>query len=388
MQSSLDSSEQNQPDDLAAIRNLRPSGLRTVGLKLDATELEDRVLGALLGRAAGCILGIPCEGMSKQAIEDAASRIGQPYPLDDYWHADPKDGDPQRLHYGITPRGKFLKTNLEYIGADDDLAYTILGLLILEEYGFDFSPADVGQAWLKYLPMACTAEAVALENLRQGLHPPETAMTNNPYAEWIGAAIRADPWGYVAPGLPELAAELAWRDATVSHIRNGIYGEMFWAATIAAAFACDDIETALQIGLTEIPQDCDLAQLVSEALSWCKMDGDWATTVDRVYSACESLHPVHTINNAALTVAGLIYGGGDFERVITLTVMAGLDTDCTGATAGSVAGAMLGARRLPDKWIKPLGDRMETYLDGCESGLSARDVAARFTRLALQTRSR
>ena len=39
-------------------------------------------LSAWLGRAAGCMLGIPCEGMSKQAIRAAAAGSGQ------CWHWD------------------------------------------------------------------------------------------------------------------------------------------------------------------------------------------------------------------------------------------------------------------------------------------------------------
>jgi hypothetical protein len=44
--------------------------------------------------------------------------------------------------------------------------------------------------------------------------------------------------------------------------------------------------------------------------------------------------------------------------------MGGVDTDCTGATAGSLLGAVLGAKRLPKKWIEPLGVRAESYIIG------------------------
>ena len=58
--------------------------------------------------------------------------------------------------------------------------------------------------------------------------------------------IRADPWGNMAPGWPEQAAPMAYRDAFPSHRRQGIFGEAFFFAAmastlaVASAFAVDD----------------------------------------------------------------------------------------------------------------------------------------------------
>ena len=49
---------------------------------------------------------------------------------------------------------------------------------------------------------------------------------------------------------------------------------------------------------------------------------------------------------------GLLYGGGDYGKSMAISVMGGWGTDCNGATTGSILGVILGARRLPDKWIK------------------------------------
>ncbi len=372
-----------EPIELEAIRALRPRGPRKLPLKLSDAELHDRMLGAWLGRAAGCMLGIPCEGMSKQAIRSAARALGQRYPLSGYWGLDPKPANADGKHYGLTPRRKFLKGNMDRIGTDDDLTYTLLGLLVLEDYGIDFDVADVGDAWLRYLPIACTAERVALDNLKKGIAPPQTARVDNPYQEWIGADIRSDPWGYAAPGLPEVAAELAYRDASVSHVMNGTYGEMFFSAAIAAAFALDDVEEVLRVALTEIPRDCRTAETVRETIAWCDRDGDWDVTTERILKKYAGMAGAHTLNNAALTVAGLLYGKGDYQKTIALTVMGGVDTDCTGATAGSIFGAMVGAKRLPRKWTRPLGDRAESYLIGRRAWRSS-DVARRFCAIAGQ----
>jgi hypothetical protein len=48
-----------------------------------------------------------------------------------------------------------------------------------------------------------TAEKVALDNLKKGMPAGKAAEKDNPFCEWIGADIRADPWGYLAPGWPE-----------------------------------------------------------------------------------------------------------------------------------------------------------------------------------------
>ncbi len=354
-----------EPDSLGKIRKRRPNGPRRLTDRIDFSLLEDRLKGAWIGRCAGCILGIPVEGMAKEAIKNACRNSGVGYPVSDYWKMDPQNSaSPLTLHYNKTPRKDFLRKNLRYVGADDDLAYTILGLLILEECGVEFTTADVAGMWLKYLPFACTAEHVALENLKKGIPSLKAGELGNPFQDWIGADIRSDPWGYAAAGWPEKAAEFAWRDAYLSHRSAGLYGAMFFSATIAAAFAVKKPVDAIEIGLTEIPRNCRLAKTVRMTLEWCEKDRDWETTVDRILARFKGMSVVHTLNNAALTVAGIFYGRGDFERTICLTVMGGLDTDCTGATAGSISGAILGINKIPPKWKSPLGNRVETYLNG------------------------
>ena len=119
-------------------------------------------------------------------------------------------------------------------------------------------------------------------------------------------------------------------------------------------------------------------------------DGDPERTTDRIHEVYGHYHRVHTINNAALTVMGLLYAhrtergeqavAGDpesFEPAICLTVMGGWDTDCTGATAGSLAGAFIGAKALPAKWVGDFNDRLESIVIGMTDN--------RFTDLADRT---
>ncbi len=72
----------------------------------------------------------------------------------------------------------------------------------------------------------------------------------------------------------------------------------------------------------------------------------------------------HTISNAEIVAAALLWGGGDFTKTLGYAVMPGFDTDCNGATVGSVLGLMLGAGRIPEYWVAPLQDTLLTGVAG------------------------
>ncbi|HEX2159790.1 MAG TPA: ADP-ribosylglycohydrolase family protein, partial [Actinomycetes bacterium] len=283
-----------------------------------------------------------------------------------------------------TTRGR-----IRFVARDDDIDYTILGLHILETHGFGFGPRDVAAEWLDHLPFTktYTAERVAYRNLVLGLHPPESATYRNPYREWIGAQIRADIWGYVSPGRPRQAATLAFRDATVSHTANGIYGEMWSAALIAACFTAPDLAGALASSLAHIPSRSRLAEALGQVLDLHASGLSWPEARDAIEARYGHYSWVHTINNAAVVAAGLLWGAGDFARTVGLVVQAGWDTDSNGATAGSVYGALHGARALPPAWVEPLGDLVRSAIVGFDNSRIS-DLAERTLRLAMGSAAR
>ena len=350
-----------EPDDLQAIRALRPQGQRIINATMSETEYRDRLEGAFLGRCAGCTLGSPVEIFPVDKMEQWASYIGDPFPPIDYWSQVER---PNELKYQMSPRAAFTRDQMDGVPTDDDIIFTQLGLLILEDHGPDFTIEDVGQSWIDYLPYAETAEKVALRNLKDGVPADQAAAVDNPFDQWIGADIRSDPWGYVAPGLPEKAAELAYRDAYISHRRNGIYGAMYFSAVIAAAFTVDHPVDALHIGLEEIPAESRFAQAIRWALAVAPSITDYRVAHDAIAEHFNGMHRVHAINNAALTVWGLNIGGRDFTRVIGEIVAMGYDHDCTAATAGSIVGAVVGRSGIPEHWWKNFNNKTLSYLNG------------------------
>ena len=363
-----------EPSILETIRTARPRGPRRMKIDLSGNELYDRIYGAWLGRCAGCLLGKPVEGWSREKIEGYLKLAGG-YPLQDYFP--PISQAPEE--YSIHPAVKRCTSgNIQGMVRDDDTDYTILGLHILEEHGPDFTNKDVAEEWLTHLPykQVYTAERAAYKNLVNGIRPPASATYRNPYREWIGARIRADIWGYVTPGMPERGAELAFRDASLSHMKNGIYGEMFVSAMLSAAFVTNDVEKIIEVGLSEIPDRSRLAEAVRDTMKWSKEFADWREAWSRVMAKYGHYHSVHTINNAAIVLLGLLYGKGDYEKSITISVMGGLDTDCNGATTGSILGATLGVKALPERWVSPLNNRIKSFVLGFNnsriSGLAKR----------------
>jgi ADP-ribosylglycohydrolase len=199
------------------------------------------------------------------------------------------------------------------------------------------------------------------------LSAPETATHKNPFREWIGAQIRADFFGYANIGDPRTAAEMAWRDASVSHIKNGIYGEMFVAALIAVAAVCGDVKEAVGAALGEIPKNCRFRRDIDLVLDWHKNGVSVDTAIERIHQAYDE----HTGNgwcyansNAMIVVMALLYGEKDFAKTICLSVQPGFDTDCNGATAGSVIGIMLGASAIDKYWPNYFNHAVKTSIDG------------------------
>ncbi|MCY3977740.1 MAG: ADP-ribosylglycohydrolase family protein, partial [Chloroflexi bacterium] len=159
--------QQAEPDDLPSILALRPAGKRRQWTSLP-DDFRERLEGSWLGRCAGCTLGSIVEGWTVERMEEWAEYLGDEYPLVDYWSVAEQ---PHMTKYETSLREDFTPSKMDGVPTDDDLNYTLLGLMIMEEYGIDFTTDQLGEAWIKYLPFAFTAEGIALDNLRKGVPP-------------------------------------------------------------------------------------------------------------------------------------------------------------------------------------------------------------------------
>ncbi len=356
----------DEPSDLESIRSQRPSGPRTLALGMSEATRRSRISGAWLGRCAGCLLGKPIEGILRPKLRALLDRAEYKEITDYLWRLPGlRDEDYREVDLAHLLNWR----NTAHMPEDDDTNYTVTGMALFKAKGVGFSPADMADFWMANIPIlhTCTAERAAYRNFVNNIEPPRSAGFRNPYREWIGAQIRADFFGYVALGRPEWAAELAWRDASISHVKNGIYGEMWVAAMLSVAPGETDAHRVVEIGLSEIPAKCRLAEGIRDVLNWHAEKTPYVEAVERLHRRWDEKRPhdwCHTISNAQIVTMGLLYGEGDFEKAITRAVFPCFDTDCNGATVGSIIGMMLGIEALPAKWTSVMNDTIHTGLAG------------------------
>jgi ADP-ribosylglycohydrolase len=321
------------------------------------------------------------EKIPREGIRAIAQSTGN-WPISRYFTEVNLDGEvAERYPWNRRSRPTSLIENIDGMPEDDDLNFPLIALDLLERHGDAFTTDDVAQSWLANLPggRVFTAERIAYRNLLDGYEPDIAGAVGNPFRDWIGAQIRTDVYGWTHPGDPTTAARLAWTDARLTHGRNGLYGAMFAAAACSAAVVATDVATVLDAGLSVVPPESRFAQAITMGAELAHLSTEDA--LDAVHARYGDLHWVHVLNNAAVLAYALVHGAGDYARTITTAVTGGWDTDSTGATAGSLAGALLGAKELPAQWINPLRNRLATTVPGFD-GIGFDTLAARTVALA------
>lgn len=362
-----------EPSDYQGILDECPEVERTP-VKICRESLKDKIYGAWLARCVGCLFGQPVEGWYRDRIVGLFKDTGN-YPPKGYMSSAIDKKIRERYH--VVDEGRVYGSNhinwinnVSFMPEDDDTNYTVLCLKTVEEFGRNFTAEQMAHSWMMNLQFlhACTAERVAYRNFTNRIEPPYSALYNNCYREWIGAQIRADLFGYINPGNPREAARMAYNDASISHVKNGIYGEMFVAAMLAKAAVSDDVKEIIDAGLAEIPKSSRLREAIDRVFSWYydeKISSEEAQNrIHELYDEKDNHDWCHTISNAMICTIALLWGELDLEKTIGIAVTSGFDTDCNGATTASIVGMVLGASSLPEKWVSPLNDTIISGIDG------------------------
>ncbi len=245
---------------------------------------------------------------------------------------------------------------------NDDLTFELAFLKAFEKEGYNVLSKHIAEKWVGYIPFGWSAEDIALKNIRQGIYPPESGYLNNPFYEWIGAQMRGAVCGMAAPGNPKKAAKLAWEDGIVSHYNNGVIGEIFNAVLVSLSFVKNNIREVLKESIQMIPQDSEYYSVVAYALDMCIQHNSWEEAWVLCEKKYEKYNWIHAYPNAAAEVIALWYGNGDFDETMHIIAMEGQDVDCNAAQIATALGIMYGPDEITDKWTKPIGDNLNTYV--------------------------
>jgi ADP-ribosylglycohydrolase len=348
----------------------RPRG--AIG-EISPGEASARAREAFLGLVCGCILGKPVEvGPTPSEIRNAAEAAGE-WPIADYVTEVMLDALGRRHpSWTGTTRGR-----IRNVVTDDDINYPVLGMLVLEQHGLEFTKDDLLRLWSRALPVASCWGPERTTTVKIGIKalddmwfatwddPADEALLAswveelNPWDELCGALIRVDAYGYACPGNPALAAELAWRDASFTHRRNGIYASMFVAAAIAAAFVATDPLDPFMQALRFVPRRSHLHEVVTQQLDIVGAADDWEAASEEIQARFGTHGSCHIYQELGFLMTSVRFAE-NVGHGICLQVSQGLDTDSFGARAGSILGALFGPGHLDKRWLAPFEDEIHT----------------------------
>ena len=330
------------------------------------SDYTERVYAGVLGKLIGVYLGRPFEGWSYEMLSE---------------------------HFGEINYYVHEHLDVPLIVTDDDISGTFTFLRALPDYGNsrEITPAQIGQSWLNYIieertilwwgGMGNSTEHTAFLRLKEGIAAPRSgsmALNGQVVAEQIGAQIFIDGWAMVAPGDPELAADLARRAASVAHDGVAIHGAQVLAAMEAQAFVESDIQKLIDTGLSVIPADSLIRTMIERIREWHALNGDdWRATREQIaanFGYDKYGGNCHMVPNHALIVHSLLHGDDNFQKTLMIVNTSGWDTDCNSGNVGCLLGIKNGLAGLEDgpDFRGPLSDRL--YLPTADGGRAITDA--------------
>ncbi len=314
---------------------------KTTFRKLPVETYRDKMKGAWIGQMAGVGWGLPTEFDYIDTII-------------------PEDEVPEWNDEMVNQQG------------NDDLYVEMTFLQSMEKYGTDVSIRQAGIDFANTGYTLWAANLTGRENLRFGIAPPASSHPQyNKNADDIDYQIEADYSGIIAPGMPKVAIALGEKFGRLMNYGDGLYGGQFVGGMYAAAYFTNSIDSVIEAGLACIPEESLYARIIRDVIKWHGEHPDnwllsWQNIMNKYYRN-NDFQPFAMANeevwvgidskvNGAYIVMGLLYGQGDMEKTIRISMRCGLDSDCNPSNAAGILGAMMGYEKIPDKFKAALDE--------------------------------
>jgi hypothetical protein len=287
-------------------------------LILTRSELRDRIHGGFLGQVLGNLNGLPHE----------MKYIHEP-------------GQVERYVPGL-PEGA---------RTDDDTDLEWVYVKAMQNEGVFLPPARIRELWRRHINRGIwCANLYARQLMELGLEPPLTGrVALNPWSEFnISGQFICESFGLMAPGMPQTASRIGLHYTQVTIDGEPAQTTQLFCSLIALAFTSTNIQTLLDLSLTAVDPNSEIAAVARDVRTWHQEHpSDWRETRRRIKEKYQRHNgEMRDKNgyelNTASTIAALLHGQADLPETLRLAFNFGWDCDNNAATAATVLGVMRG----------------------------------------------
>ncbi|HLN54972.1 MAG TPA: ADP-ribosylglycohydrolase family protein [Bacteroidales bacterium] len=305
--------------------------------KIKPDVLKDKIAGGWAGKMVGVTYGAPTEFRAQGKIYNDSIK----------W----KPGD--------------IKGSLW----QDDIYVQLTFLMSMDKYGIDAPSKKYQEMFAKAGYPLWHANMQARKNWYDSIFAPLSGTPEyNIHADDIDFQIEADYIGFMTPGMPNTALDIADRVGRIMNYGDGVYGGIFVAALYAEAFFESDIPLIVEKALQSLPGESDYARTIRDVITlhneypddwqaaWQELENKWG---DVDICGAGTTFNIDAKLNGAYIVMGLLYGNGDPAKTLEISTRCGQDSDCNPSNAMAVLGVIKGFSGLPvnmQEGVKAIGD--------------------------------
>lgn len=240
----------------------------------------------------------------------------------------------------------------------DDLYVQLTFLMSMDKFGINAPAKKFQDMFAKAGYPLWHANMMARKNYYDSIFAPQSGNpVYNMHADDIDFQIEADYIGFMCPGMPQKANEIADRIGHIMNYGDGVYGGMFVAGLYSAAYFVSDINSIVEKALKSIPSESDYYKIIRDVITLHKQfPSDWKAAWKEIQNKWGEVDicgagdkfNIDAKLNGAFIVMGLLYGDGDPMKTLEITARCGQDSDCNPSNAMALLGVIKGFSNLPD----------------------------------------
>lgn len=247
---------------------------------------------------------------------------------------------------------------------DDDWYYEMVAIRAFEKYGVDLSLEQLARQWQENACGSWGSSEQARLLMAKGIAPREVGHPRyNKLWFSIGPQFSADIYGALAPGMPNLAGEIARKLCHINGYAEGADGGVFVAGMVSLAFSENDPKAIVRKAANLIDRRSPYRQCLDLVINLAEN----GRTPKEIFTAVEDKWHIeypatnNAVANGGIVAASVWFGEGDFLKTVNLAAGAAdfTDADCNAANAASVIGAMKGLKGIPTHLVEILNDRIK-----------------------------